>query len=190
MKAKRKILFLILFMCLGNLSIAQNKNVTITKGVDSYYIGGKCVKNITYVIYNNTKDFAWVWFSKNDSSKQSDSLKIREYFRIRPRKADASFYELMADGNVGSFTNDLFSYFVKVIPPRDTFAIQIIATNIDEFEIMSAVSSHLNIVPQAKMSKWLKIEYNDLVKQFSFKSSFIAIPWSLFKPNLVTAALP
>lgn len=190
MKAKRKILFLILFMCLGNLSIAQNKNVTITKGVDSYYIDGKCVKNITYEIYNNTKDFAWVWFSKNDSSRQSDSLKIREYFRIRPRKADFSFYELIADGNVGSFTNDLFSYFVKVIPPRDTFVIQIIATNVDEIEIISAMSSHLNIVSQTKMSKWLKIEYNDLVKRFSFKSSFIAIPWSLFKPNLVTATLP
>lgn len=77
----------------------------------------------------------------------------------------------------------------KVIPPRDMFAIQFIATDNDEFEIMSAVSSHLNIVPQTKMSKWLKIEYNDLVKQFSFKSSFIAIPWSLFKPNLVTAKL-
>lgn len=115
----RTIVFCILFILTG-VCLAQTPSIERTKKSFGFIIGNKVVNNLFYTVTNKTESTYYIWLSK-DKSSLSDSLKIRKHFRIPLPKSDGSLYQLMLDGNVGSFIYDIFNGFVKVLRAGESF---------------------------------------------------------------------
>lgn len=174
--------YIITFILLGAEAMAQPANVSIKKDTLIYYIQDIPVTNITYLVENRSKETIWLWLAKENFYQKSDSLKIREYFKKRKKGTDFSFYELIADGNVESFTSDLFNFFIKVIKPDEFFTMEIVATKTSARDIISIFDTYIYIMPESKIRRWISgIEGESVINQFSFKSTIIAIPWQLLE---------
>ena len=96
-------------------------------------------------IQNNSKNNAWVFFEK-DTSMSNDKL---IFFRLKHRpEGSMSMFEWIVDGNVnwGNVTYELWSTFIKIIPPNEKFTVVTLSGNTN-YELLRA----LRVIPEEEL---------------------------------------
>lgn len=144
-------------------------------------MNGQLVENLNYTIINDGDELVWLWFGKDDMSSLNNSQKVRQNFLVCHPQSDGSFYQIMCDGNVGSFTASLFTFLVKVIQPKKDFRISVVYQDTDVSDVAAFIDTHLNMVLEEEIIKQCPgIDQEDVKEQFTYSPSVIAVSWDDF----------
>lgn len=179
---------ILLFICMSFhflVSSSQPDRIRIfelKKEISSYCYNSLKVFSITYEICNKSTETLWFWLDKNDISKLSDSLKIREYFFQRKDHSDASLYQISMDRNVEIFIPEVFNTFIKIVLPEKCFTIQIISkksiTKATEKEIFKYLDSRIVVYSEKDLKQYIP-SLNEMSPMVFFKGEFITLQLEL-----------
>ncbi|BEG99115.1 hypothetical protein [Bacteroides sedimenti] len=143
-------------------------------GVDNSKNSNVC--SISYKLYNESDDVIWLWIEKDDLAGLSDSIKAKSYFY--KRKGDFSLYDLALDGNVASFSQSIFSVFVKCVEPKEHFTIQIISNkDISETyqqKVFQFLDRHIVAISEKSLSRYV-YDIKSMDERIFFKEEFISL---------------
>lgn len=180
MKLERLIFIAMALLSLNCFSqINRSDYIEIKRNILTYYINNKNVLLLTYKVYNRSKETIWLWIEKNDLSKMSDSIKIREYFYKKKNRSDTNFYQIAMDRNIEVFVPSIFDTFIKRIPSNNYFSIEVITKNssskITKQRIFNYLDNHVICLPEQSVTK--EIPSLQVINPFVFfKEDFVILP--------------
>ena len=168
---------------LAGICFAQTPEITISNEYAKVWVDNKKLNTLKYSITNNGTEPYYLWLDK-DCSQLSDSLKIKNYFKVNPLGGDGCLFLWMCDGHFEEFTSSIFRSFVKIVHPEERF--DFIFTLFDEEyeeDTLMDIVSCLSIVARQEMIKQFPGSVIDVIDNsiMLYKPSHIVIPWKYFK---------
>ncbi len=165
-----KIIVLVLFGTLLVFSShSQNNHLRVERNISEYFVD-TLYSQIDFC-YSNISDSVFVlWVEKENVDSLSNLKKIKNHFFTR--KSDWTLMNMIWDGNVGSFTPDLFDSFMKVIKPKEQFTVSVIIKG----KVITNYENRITIV-NANEIRGLQIDSSIEMFNFSAKSVTILDEW-------------
>jgi hypothetical protein len=156
-------------LSLSILSFSQGELVKIESTVSVFSVD--TIYSQIDLHYSNVSDGSLVlWFEIENIDSLAASEIINNHFHTV--KEDWSLMQMIWDGNISSFTPELFESFLKIIDPKGQFSITIMKKGKVNFEDIYLIQKHI-MVTKTKDVRGLKVD--ERIKNFTFKADHISL---------------
>lgn len=168
----RKIILLTFGLLLYLSSYSQQNILSVERNISEFNVDTTSYRQLDFNYSNNSDSTYILWIEKDNVESLSNYQKIRKHFFTV--KGDFALIQLLWDGNVGSFTPELFDGFIKTIKPKEQFSVSVLKrgktmTNLD---LTNLIEKHIIIV---KATEIKGLEINSSIDMFIYKAKSVTL---------------
>jgi len=153
-------------------SFSQKNLISVERNIYKFNVDTTSYRQLDFNYSNNSDSTYILWIEKDNVESLSNYQKIRKHFFTM--KGDFSLIQMLWDGNVGSFTPELFDGFMKIVKPKEQFSVSFLKSGKD------SPNSYLTILFEKQIvivnSTEIKgLEINSSIDMFNYKAKSVTI---------------
>lgn len=163
-----RLIISVIVIVLGSVLTKAEQTISKTTTCVSLEVSDDTISQYINTIHNHSDQRLWVFFEEDTTVSNSQLI----YNRLKHRPAyGMSMFEWITDGNVNwhDFVLDMWSTFIKIIPPDETFSI----ITLDE-QVNEKILTTIRVIPEQEM-----------IEQFRPIAIIQSTDTPLYQPNVI-----